>query len=166
MGGPEKPKQKPKKNTEETMDQMMMHSELAPDLKEEMQKYPKEVDPKKYQKIVNKAKRVILEQERTVGHNDSATVPGEDGFDYLYVRDNNKDRLFRKKAEKSLSAVAEETIAEQFDGAYVELKKPKGRDKQALNYAKQQIGGDPMYIVEDGNTRYVYTKQGKFYKSS
>ena len=132
------------------------------ELKEITDGYPEEVDASKYKSLVNQAHKNLpkLTQGSSYG-----PMAGPDGKDYLYVHDpsqNPPDRLFRAEASEEGGV----DVSGEFNGDYEEVKKPKGRDKEAKKYAKGQIGGDDLFTVEDGDTTYVLTKEGKFYKGA
>lgn len=175
MGGIEQAKGNAEKSTEaakQKMGEMMpmsddMTLQVGPmpnsELKQITDGYPEEVvDTSKFKSLVDQALKNL--PKPTQGSN-YGPMAGPDGRDYLYVHDPSKtppNRLFFR-AEKKTETV---DVSGEFDGDYAEVKNPKGRDKEAMKYAKKNIGGDDLFTVEDGDTVYVYTKDGKFYKNT
>jgi len=112
------------------------------------------------------AKRAIKAAKEAFGELDHNSpeqyVDPDTGYAYAIIVDSSG-----KKPKYHIAKTTEVVFggAGEAPEGYKELPKPKGRDKQALKYAKTNIGGDDEFTVEDGNTTYIYTKDGKFYKS-
>ncbi len=128
-----------------------------------------EVKGGKYPDVVQDAKRTLGKKPN---QGSTTEITTENGDHFIVLYDNKKGfRVFKNKDKNQEAVAANEKavnaeVEAAFDGQdYKHLKNPKGRDKSALKYAKSQIGDDDIYIVEDGDTTYVYQNGGSFYKS-
>ena len=132
-------------------------------------------NPKLASEIREKVKKsgyLTSTKELVVGRGTWAQGFDEDGRSYIVICDpvKGKEDWFRVFREDEIGGEMASSYAEQVEdafegGGYNKLDKPKGRDKKALQYAKGQIGGDDIFIVEDGDSTYVLDAEGNFYRS-
>lgn len=156
MGGPEKPTEAP--SAEQKMGEFMPEVEhidqpIEPEMLKEMTKGYPEVKAKKYAKLVKMAKDAVAKSAGgTLPHQASIPMTGEDGHEYVYVRDNTSnpaDRLFRSPEAKV--SILDETLEEGYAEAPKKMASRIIKAAKRFGLLKGMQNGESFTIsIDDG----------------